>query len=192
MGKSTVAGMFSEKGVPVLESDLVVHDLYSSGGDGVGPISQLLPDVIRDGRVDRLRLAELVRQDPKLLKQVESVIHPLVRHAQEGFVSATQAVGAPFVIVDVPLLFETDRVGDFDKIIVVSAPLELQRERALKRPNMTVEKLDFILSRQTPDDEKRRRADYIVDTSQSLDDTRAHVGRIICQLLNPPREADHA
>ena len=182
MGKSETAKMFAARGIPVFDSDQAVHELYAKGGEAVTPVSTLAPAAIVDGAVDRQRLAKLVREDPSLLKKIEAVVHPLVRSRQDGFLEHARRDGAPFAVLDIPLLFETGRHREVDRILVVSAPAHIQRARALKRPDMTVEKLDFILARQVPDDEKRAGADYVIDTSVDLETTAREVGRIIAEL----------
>jgi len=179
MGKSTVAGFFAEAGVPVWSADDAVHSLYEKGGAGVAAIRDLVPDAIDAGRVDRGRLSAALRQDPTLLEKIEQVIHPLVALDRQKFKSASDA---EFLLFDIPLLFEGQMSDRFNAIVVVSAPAEIQRERVLARDGMTPEKLDFILSKQLPDAEKRERADFIVETDGSFDDTRAQVTNILDEL----------
>lgn len=178
MGKSETAKMFAARGIPVFDSDAAVHALYAAGGEAVEPLRHLAPDAVVEGSVDRSKLAALVQADPGLLKRVEAAVHPLVRARQEAFLSDAQK-RADIAVLDIPLLFETGREKDVDVIIVVSAHSDLQRSRALARPGMTTEKLDFILSRQMPDAEKRARADYVIDTSVSLDATAREVEQVI-------------
>ena len=181
MGKSETAKMFAARGIPVFDSDAVVHALYAPGGAAVEHIRHLAPDAIVDGGVDRNRLARLVQADPSLLKRIEAAVHPLVRESQAAFLLEAGKT-SDLAVLDIPLLFETKREKDVDIVIVVSADARLQRERALARPGMTVEKLDFILSRQVPDAEKRARADYVIDTSVSLADTAREVDRVIAEI----------
>lgn len=181
MGKSATAKMFAARGIPVFDSDAVVHALYAPGGGAVEHIRHLAPDAIVDGGVDRNRLARLVQADPSLLKRIEAAVHPLVRESQAAFLLEAGKT-SDLAVLDIPLLFETKREKDVDIVIVVSADARLQRERALARPGMTVEKLDFILSRQVPDAEKRARADYVIDTSVSLADTAREVDRVIAEI----------
>lgn len=181
MGKSETAKMFSAHGIPVFDSDAAVHRLYAKGGAAVEPIRAVAPDAVGEDGVDRRRLAVMVQQDPGLLKRIEAVVHPLVRAAQADFVSAA-AQQSDIVLLDIPLLFETGRENEVDVVIVVSATPELQRQRALARPGMTVEKLHFILSRQVPDADKRARADYVIDTSVSLAETAKEVERVIAAI----------
>lgn len=181
MGKSETAKMFAARGIPVFDSDAVVHELYGAGGAAVEPLSRLAPDAVNDGSVDRRKLASLVQADPGLLQKIEAVVHPLVKARQAMFLAAAEG-HSDIAVLDIPLLFETGRQGDVDVVVVVSADAALQRQRALARPAMTVEKLDFILSRQVPDAEKRARADYVIDTSVSLADTACEVDRVIAAL----------
>jgi dephospho-CoA kinase len=182
MGKSETAKMFAARGIPVFDSDAAVHALYDKGGGAVTAISLLAPEAIVDGRVDRQQLSRLVQARPGLLAQVEGAVHPLVKDMQRRFLAGAADSGARIAVLDIPLLFETGREKEVDAVIVVSAGAEIQRERALKRPGMTPEKLDFILSKQVPDVEKRARADYVVDTSSSLAETAEEVDRVIADL----------
>ena len=181
MGKTETAKMFAARGIPVFDSDAAVHQLYASGGAAVEPLSALAPEAIVDGGVDRRRLATLVQAEATLLTRIEAVVHPLVKAQQLAFL-ARAATESDIAILDIPLLFETGRHKDVDVVIVVSADAALQRERALARPGMTPEKLDFILSRQVPDGEKRARADYVIDTSVSLAETAREVDKVIADI----------
>lgn len=181
MGKTETAKMFASRGIPVFDSDAAVHELYAKGGKAVEPLRELAPDAIIDEAVHRGKLAALVQADPALLKKIEAVVHPLVKARQQSFL-AEAGPSCDIVLLDIPLLFETGRDRDVDVIIVVSAGEVLQRERALARPGMTADKLDFILSRQLPDAEKRKRADYVIDTSVSLAETAAEVDRVIAAI----------
>lgn len=180
MGKSETAKLFRARGIPVFDSDAAVHALYAKGGEGVNALRVIAPSAIVDEAVDRARLAALVSATPGLLKEVEAVVHPLVRQKQEQFLARND--GAPVAVLDIPLLFETGRDKDVDRIVVVSAPAEVQARRALSRPGMTKEKLDFILSRQVPDGEKRARAHYVVETSISIEDAARQVDHIVDEL----------
>lgn len=182
MGKSETARIFASRGIPVFDSDAAVHALYGEGGAAVPAVAEIAPGAIAGGRIDRARLAALVQEQPSLLPRIESAVHPLVRGMQARFLEDAAAAGADIVVLDVPLLFETGREKDVDVVIVVSAGERLQRERALGRPGMTREKLDFILSRQVPDEIKRSRADYVIDTSVSLAATALDVDRVIAEL----------
>jgi len=180
MGKSTVAKMFERAGVPVFDADAIVHQLQSPGGGLVEKIGELFPGTVRSGTLDRDCLAQIVLSDPKKLSALEALVHPAVREAREAFVR--EHGQAPALIFEIPLLFETGGESDFDKVIVVSAPAEVQRTRVLRRPGMHEAKLDSILERQTPDEEKRRRADFVIDTAGDLSTTEAQVHEIIACL----------
>lgn len=163
MGKSTSAAMFRALGVPVHDADAAVHALY--GGAAVGPVEAAFPGVAVDGRIDRERLASHVVGDAAALARLEAIVHPLVRAAERDFLARAVASGARRVVLDVPLLFETGGAARVDAVVLVTAPAAVQRERALRRPGMTEERLAAILARQMPDAEKRRRAHFVVDTS---------------------------
>jgi dephospho-CoA kinase len=188
MGKTETARMFAARGVPVFDSDSAVHSLYAQGGDAVPEVAALAPDAIVDGSVDRRRLAALVQAEPSLLRRIESVVHPLVEAMQREFLESAAAKGADMALLDIPLLFEKNREDDVDVIIVVSAGEQLQRQRALSRAGMTEEKLDFILARQLPDAQKRARADYVIDTSESLAETAREVERVIADVRRKARQ----
>lgn len=188
MGKSETAKMLAARDIPVFDSDAAVHELYGQGGAAVAAIEALAPSAIVDGAVDRRRLAALVVEDQALLKSIEAEVHPLVRARQKAFLADAEARGCDMAVLDIPLLFETGRQDEVDVIVVVSAGRELQRERALKRPGMTPEKLDFILSRQVPDEEKRARADHVIDTSVSLAETARDVDRVIEAIRQKTRQ----
>jgi dephospho-CoA kinase len=181
MGKSETAKMLAARGIPVFDSDAAVHDMYAAGGEAVEPLRALVQEAIGGDGVDRRKLASLVQADPALLKRIEAIVHPLVRARQATFL-ADAARHAELAVLDIPLLFETGREKEVDVVIVVSANEAQQRERALARPGMTAEKLDFILSRQVPDAVKRAKADYVIDTSVSLADTARHVERLIADI----------
>ncbi|EHK58619.1 dephospho-CoA kinase [Allomesorhizobium alhagi] len=180
MGKSTTAKMFREAGVPVHDSDETVHRLYA--GKAAPLIEEAFPGTVRDGAVDRAQLAAQVLGRPEAMKKLEAIIHPLVRADADAFVARHRDAGAPLVVLDIPLLFETGGRGRVDKVVVVTALAEVQRERVLARPGMTEEKLAAILASQVPDAEKRRQADFIIDSSQGLEAARAEVARIIADL----------
>lgn len=182
MGKSEVAKIFATQGIPVFDSDLAVHELYGKGGAAVAAIASLVPSAIVDGAVDRRRLAAAVLEDQAVLRKIEAVVHPLVKARQKMFLAQAEARGYDIAVLDIPLLFETGREEEVDVIVVVSAGVELQRERALRRPGMTPEKLNFILSRQLPDQQKCSRAHYVIDTSVSLEDTAREVSRVIVAI----------
>jgi dephospho-CoA kinase len=182
MGKSTTAGFFAEAGVPVHDADAVVHRLYE--GEAAAPIEAAFPGTTADGKVDRARLAACVVNDPTALKRLEAIVHPLVSAAKQRFLAQAEAAGAPVVVLDIPLLFETGGDGRVDATVVVSAPADVQRERVLARPGMTPDKLDALLGRQLPDAEKRQRADFVVDTSRGFDAARAQVQEILRTVAN--------
>ncbi len=180
MGKSTVAAMFAEEGMPVFDADAVVHRLQGPEGELVAAIEAEFPGTTGTAGVDRTALAELVLGAPERLRRLEALVHPAVALKRQVFLS-THA-NAPLVVLDIPLLFEVGGSRQVDKIAVVSAPADVQRERVLVRPGMTEEKLDRILARQMPDEEKRARADFVIPTGGSLEETRASVRRIIACL----------
>jgi dephospho-CoA kinase len=169
MGKSETARMFARLGYPVFDADAAVHQLYDSGGAAVPLIGRAFPSSVVGGRVDRLKLADEVTGNPEALARLESIVHPLVRQRQREFLDAARETGHAFAILDIPLLFETGRDEEVDAVVVVSAPEDVQKARVLARPGMTREKFAAILARQLPDSEKRRRADFVVDTSNGLD-----------------------
>lgn len=177
MGKTTTARFFAEEGVPVLDADAVVHALYE--GDAVPLIEAAFPGVAAGGKIDRAALGQRVLGDPDALGRLEGIVHPLYRAAEERFLAQAEAAGAVVAVLDVPLLFETGGEGRCDAVVVVSAPAEVQQARTLERPGMTLEKFESISRRQVPDAEKRRRADFVVDTSQGFDSARAQVRAIL-------------
>ena len=180
MGKSRTATFFAEAGVPVHDSDAVVHALYE--GEAVPLIESAFPGATSDGKVDRVKLAAMVVGDVPAMARLESVVHPLVSNAREKFLADARARGVPVVVLDVPLLFETGGHDGCDAVVVVSAPPEVQRRRAFERPGMTEEKFSALIAKQMPDAEKRRRADFIVDSSQSFDHARAQVRDILAAV----------
>ncbi|MDP3897027.1 MAG: dephospho-CoA kinase [Mesorhizobium sp.] len=180
MGKSTTARMFSEAGVPVHDSDEAVHRLYA--GPAAALVEAAFPGTVRDGVVDRTRLAEKVIGNPAALKTLESIVHPLVRADADAFLARHRNAGAPLAVLDIPLLFETGGRARVDKVVVVSAPTDVQRARVLARPGMTEEKFASILARQVPDAEKRRLADFVIDTGAGMDAARLAVGEVIAAL----------
>lgn len=180
MGKSTTARMFRDAGVPVHDSDETVHRLYA--GKAAELIEKRFPGVVHEGLVDREKLAKAVLGQPDALKDLEQIVHPLVRADADAFLERHRQEGARLALLDIPLLFETGGEDRVDRIVVVTAPAEVQRERVLARPGMTEEKFEAILSRQVPDAEKRRRADYIIDTGQGMDAARRRVADIVDEL----------
>lgn len=180
MGKSTVAAMFAGAGIPVFDADAEVRVMQSPGGELVPAIDALFPGTVRDGMVDRERLAEEVLADRDKLAQLETLVHPRVAEKRQRFIDAN--LQAPALLFDIPLLFETHGENAFDTVIVVSAPADIQRERVLARPDMHPAKFEAILSRQMADEQKRERADFIVDTGGPLEETRAQVADILACL----------
>jgi len=185
MGKSTAAGFFADCGVPVHDADAVVHRLYA--GEAAPAIEAAFPGTTRDGVVDRARLAERVVGDSLALKRLEAIVHPLVRRDEEKFLAQAEAAGAEIAVLDIPLLFESGGDRRCDATVVVSAPAEMQRQRVMSRPGMTAEKFARLLAQQVPDAEKRRRADFVVDSSQDFDSTRAQVRAILHAARRLPR-----
>ena len=180
MGKSTTAQMFREFGVPVNDADEVVHALYRD--EAVAPVGAAFPGTVKDGAIDRAELSRQLLATPERLRELESIVHPLVRQKEREFLDSYAAANVPFVVLDIPLLFETGAEARVDRVVVVSCAPDLQRERAMKRPGMTEEKFAMILARQVPDSQKRERADYIVDTSHSFDNTRQQVRAVVDDL----------
>ena len=185
MGKSTAAGFFAECGVPVHDADAVVHRLYA--GEAAPAIEAAFPGTTRDGAVDRGRLAERVVGDSLALKRLEAIVHPLVRRDEDKFLAQTEAAGAEIAVLDIPLLFESGGDRRCDATVVVSAPPEMQRQRVMSRPGMTEEKFARLSAQQVPDAEKRRRADFVVDSSKDFDSTRAQVRAILHAAKQLPR-----
>jgi len=184
MGKSTVARMFETAGVPVFDADAVVRQLQGPGGVLVERIAELFPGAVRSGTLDRDCLAQIVLGDPAKLAALEGVVHPAVREWRQAFVD--DHPGAAALMFEIPLLFETGGEKEFDKVIVVSAPAEIQRARVLQRQNMSAAKFESILRRQIPDEDKRRQADFVVDTGTDLSTTEAQVRDILaCLGLRP-------
>ena len=192
MGKSTVAGMLCDAGVPVFDADAVVHRLYARNGKAVEPVCLLFPEVIRQGAVDRGELSKLVLKDAAAMASLEAIVHPLVRREQEKFMKSVQSSDSSIAVFDIPLLFETGRAGEFDAVLVVSAPYEIQRARALSRPDMTEAKFEAILSRQVSDAQKRAGATHIISTDMPMDDIRGQVLAIVEQLQSLAGDQLHA
>ena len=184
MGKSTTANFFREAGVPVHDSDAVVHRLYE--GEAVASVEAAFPGVTVAGKIDRARLAEKLVGRPDAIKQLESIVHPLVRAVSDRFVSENAGRGARTIVLDIPLLFETGGEAKCDAVVVVSAPPDVQRARVLKRPGMTAERLDALLARQMSDADKRARAHFVVDSSRSFDSARAQVHAILRAIASLP------
>ncbi|TPM35426.1 dephospho-CoA kinase [Mesorhizobium sp. B2-3-5] len=180
MGKSTTARMFAEAGVPVHDSDETVHRLYA--GKAAPLVEAAFPGTTSVGSVDRAKLGARVLGDATALKRLEAIIHPLVRADADAFLAKRRNAGESIAVLDIPLLFETGGRNRVDKVVVVTAPAEIQRQRVLARPGMTEEKLASILAKQVPDAEKREMADFIIDTGLGLDAARAAVAAIIAEL----------
>jgi dephospho-CoA kinase len=184
MGKSTVAAFLQARGVPVLDADKVVHELYA--GEAVPLIEAVFPGTTADGAVDRAALAEKVLASEGALKKLEAIVHPLVRAAEWRFLLKQQDRGMDLSVLEIPLLFETASHALFDAIIVVSAPADVQRERILGRPGMTIEKFEAIVARQWPDAVKRGKADFVVDTGAPLEDTKRQIDAVLKEILKRP------
>ena len=188
MGKSTTAKLFAEAGVPVYDADAAVHTLYE--GEAAPAIEAAFPGTTANGKVDRNKLSARVVHDPVAMKRLEDIVHPMVGAARQNFLQAAERSGAPVAVIDVPLLFETGGEKRVDAVVVVTTTAEIQRERILARPNMTDEKLDAILARQMPDAEKRKRANFVVDTSNGLEPVRARIRDILTEAAKmPPRRS---
>ena len=185
MGKSTTATLFAEAGVPVYDADATVHMLYE--GEAVSAIEAAFPGTTVDGKVDRNKLSARVVHDPAAIKQLEQIVHPMLGASRQKFLADAERSGAAVAVVDVPLLFETGGEKRVDAVVVVTTTPELQRQRILARDNMTSEKLDAILARQLPDAEKRRRADFVVDTSDGLDPVRQRIQDILNEAVKMRR-----
>lgn len=185
MGKSTTARLFAEAGVPVHDADAVVHRLYD--GEAAAAIEAAFPGTTNANRVDRNRLAARVLNDEAALKRLEAIVHPLVQAAEQRLLEEAAARGEKVAVLDIPLLFETGGDQRVDAVVVVSAPAAVQRARVLERPGMTLDKLESILAKQMPDAEKRRRADFVVDTSRGLETARAQVRAILDTVATMPK-----
>jgi dephospho-CoA kinase len=184
MGKSTTAKLFADEGVPVHDSDATVHRLYEN--EAVAAIEAAFPGTTADGKVDRQKLGAKVVNDAAALKRLEGIVHPLVRQSEKRFLDHARLRGAKVVVLDIPLLFETGAEGRVDAVAVVTAPHDIQRARVLDRPGMTLDKLEALLAKQMPDAEKRRRADFIVDSGQGLDHAREQVRAILRKIATLP------
>ena len=182
MGKSTAANTFRRLGVPVFDADAAVHGLQGRGGRAVAPIAAAFPGTVRDGRVDREALRRAVLGHPEALRRLERIVHPLVRDAERRFLAAARRRGERLVVLDIPLLFETGGAGRCDRVVVVTAPASVQRHRVLRRPGMTEERLRYILGRQVPDREKRRRADHLVHTGLSRHAAQRAIRRLVREI----------
>ncbi|MEO0908796.1 MAG: dephospho-CoA kinase [Pseudomonadota bacterium] len=180
MGKSTTADLFRDEGVPVYDADATVHELYR--GEAVTLIEEAFPGTTLNGEVDREKLSQYVVGKPKQMKKLEQIVHPLVHAKERAFIEEHRKLGTPVVLLDIPLLFEVGGFDRVDKIIVVSASAEEQRRRVLARPGMTVEKFEAILGKQIPDEDKRKRADFIIDTNHGVDSAREQIREILASL----------
>ena len=186
-GKSEVAKLFSAAGIPVFDSDAEVHGLYTETATR-DLLGKVFPDVIVDGEIDRQRLGQRVLGSPEDLRKLESLIHPLVRKGRDRFIAHWRKQDCPLVVLDIPLLLETGQEKELDYIIVVSADEEVQRKRAMERPGMTEQKLAGILKRQMPDVEKRKRADFVIENSGSLEHLRIQVDALSRKLVEMARD----
>ena len=184
MGKSTTARFFEQAGVPVHDADAAVHRLYAGAAAAI--IEAEFPGVSNAEGIDRAKLAKRVLDDPEALRRLERIIHPMVRREEVRFLDEAERAGAPIAVLDIPLLFETGADRRVDAIVVVTAPAEMQRVRALERPGMTEEKFQALLAKQMPDAEKRRRADFVVDTSKGFDFAREQVHAILQAASTQP------
>jgi dephospho-CoA kinase len=185
MGKSTTAKLFAEAGVPVYDADASVHRLYE--GEAAPAIEAAFPGTTSDGKVDRKKLSARVVHDQAAIKQLEQIVHPMLGASRKKFFDDAEQSGAAVVVVDVPLLFETGGEKRVDAVVVVTTSPENQRERIMARGTMTQEALDSILARQMPDAEKRKRADFVVDTSHGLDPVRAQIKDILAEVVKMPQ-----
>jgi dephospho-CoA kinase len=185
MGKSTTAKLFTEAGVPVYDADAAVHKIYE--GEAAPAIEAAFPGTTVDGKVDRAKLSAKVVHDPAAIKQLEQIVHPMLGASRKKFLDEAERAGAPVVVMDIPLLFETGGEKRVDAVVVVSTDAASQRERILARGTMTNEALDAILARQLPDAEKRKRADFVVDTSHGLDPVRTAIRDILAEVVKMPQ-----
>lgn len=185
MGKSTTGRMFADEGALVWDADAAVHRLYARGGAAVEPLGEAFPGVVVDGAVDRVRLAEALGRDETAFKRLEAIVHPLVAQHRAEDLATARTEGVRLAVLDIPLLFETGGDAFVDAVVVVTADPEVQAARVLARSGMTRERFEAILARQTPDAEKRRRADFLVDTGRGLDAAREQVRQIVGTVLDP-------
>jgi len=182
MGKTQTAALFEAEGVPRYDADAAVHALYQKGGAAVAPIGELVPEAVVDGQVDRAILGQVVLKDGAKLKALEALVHPLAGQSQMQFLAEQESAGQAAVLLDIPLLFETGGQDYVDCVVVVSAPFEMQRARVLARPGMSEERFMDILAKQVPDEAKRQAAEFIVDSSISVEDAHAQVHAIVQQI----------
>ncbi len=179
MGKSTIAQMFRDEGVPVWDADEAVHRLYAQSPELKRQLTEAFGDILTDKKVDRTKLSAALKTAPDGFDRLNAIVHPMTVDDRQVFMDAEQRRHAELVVADIPLLYETGAETTLDYVLVVSAPAEVQKKRVLARPGMTSDKFAAILARQTPDAEKRRRASFVIDTSQSLDACRAEVRALI-------------
>lgn len=185
MGKSTTTAMFADLGAVVWNADDAVHRLYATGGAAVGSVGEAFSGVVVDGAVDRTRLAEALGKDDMAFRRLEAIVHPLVARGRAADLEAARTAGVKLAVLDIPLLFETGGDKALDAVVVVTADPAIQAQRVLARPGMTRERFDAILARQTPDAEKRARADFVIDTGRGLEAARAEVEAIVAAVLEP-------
>lgn len=179
MGKSATAAMFADAGVPVYDADAAVHSIYAEGGLAVEPLGERFPGVVVDGAVSRQRLRDIVMEDPSAMKDLEAIVHPLVGETQVRFRRDSIHAGAALAVLDIPLLYETGGDQRCDYVAVVTAPPEVQRARVLARNEMSESDFEKIVAKQTPDAEKRAKADFVISTAFGFDFARTHVNAII-------------
>jgi dephospho-CoA kinase len=188
MGKSTTAKLFAEASVPVYDADATVHLVYE--GEAAPAMEAAFPGSTVNGKVDRQKLSAMVVNNPEAMSRLEKIVHPMLRSHQQTFLAEAEKSNAPVAVLDIPLLFETGGENRVDAVVVVTTSPEIQRARILARENMTPDKLDAILARQMPDAEKRKRADFIVDTSGGLDPVRARIKDILAEVVKMPKRRD--
>ena len=185
MGKTTTAEMFAAEGALVWNADEAVHRLYARGGAAAGPVGEAFPGAVVDGAVDRIRLAGALGQDEDAFRRLEAIVHPLVMRGRLDDLAAAERRGVRLAVLDIPLLFETGGDAAVDAVVVVTADPEIQAARVLARPGMTRERFEAVLARQTPDAEKRRRADFVINTGRGLEAARSQVREIVGTVLAP-------
>lgn len=190
MGKSATAGLFRDEGVPVYDADAAVHALYAKGGAAVEPVEAAFPGVTVDGAIDRMALRERVLDDADAMRKLEGIVHPLAGDAQKQFRDKARDEGAPFVVLDIPLLYEAGGYAYCDYVAVVTAPAEIQRERVLSRPGMDEDTFSSILGRQMPDAEKRARADFVISTAHGFEYAADCVRAIVALMGRKVEEAN--
>ncbi len=181
-GKSTILAMFKDEGIPTVSADEVVKDLYKK--EAVKPISQVFPKSIKNGVIEKHALSSLLIAQPEKFRALEAIIHPLVQKRLQQFIKAQQKAGKILVVIEIPLLFETKNKYDFDAILVSHVDEKTQTKRALKRDSMSKEKLEMILAKQVPQKEKLKKADFTIDSSNSLQETKSQVKEIISTILS--------